>query len=208
MRVHKERFDALVQYKFEQLTSNFENINEDLKKSLIAIRQKPSYETLDQLLGTDGFNNVVFQILQCGNTQFSDGNMTIEYLKDVSAMLAMVLAVREGCLERHLQAEREMIKQVFSFGHHNYARYLSYQYVSLRSMEQHNHPAIINLKETGFGGSISGEPFSSIHGDLITELFNKETKGSRGPMRAGFSTNHQAVNEWITTIHIHGKVRE
>ena len=103
--------------------------------------------------------------------------MTIEYLKDVSAMLAMVSAVREGWLERHLQAEREMIKQVFAFGHQNYARYLSYQYVLLRSMEQHNHPAITNLKEARFGGSISGKPFSSIHGDLITELFNKETKG-------------------------------
>ena len=123
-------------------------------------------------------------------------------------MLAMVSAVREGSLERHLQAERDMIKQVFAFGHHNYARYLSSQHVSVRSMEQRNHPAIQNLKENGFEGSISGDPFSSIHDDLITELFNKETKGTRGPMRAGFSTNHKAVNEWIATIHIHGRVRE
>ena len=57
-------------------------------------------------------------------------------------MLAMVSAVREGSLERHLQAERDMIKQVFAFGHHNY---LSYQHVSVRSMEQQNHPAIQNL---------------------------------------------------------------
>ena len=28
------------------------------------------------------------------------------------------------------------------------------------------------------------------------------------PMRAGFSTNYNAVNEWISTIHIHAKVRE
>ena len=75
-------------------------------------------------------------------------------------------------------------------------------------MEQQNHPAIQDLKTPGFGGSISGEPFSSIHGDLITELFNKATKGTRGPTRAGFSTNREAVNEWIVTIHIHGKVRE
>ena len=58
--------------------------------------------------------------------------MTIEYVKDVSSMLAMVSAVRKGSLERHPQAEHEMIKQVFSFGRHNYARYLSYQHVSLR----------------------------------------------------------------------------
>ena len=27
-------------------------------------------------------------------------------------------------------------------------------------------------------------------------------------MRAGFSTDDKSVNEWIATIHIHGKVRE
>ena len=148
------------------------------------------------------------EILQCGYKQFSEGSMTIEYLKDLSSMLAMVSAVREGCLERHLEEEREMIKQVFASGHHNYACYLLYQHVSFRSMEQQNHPAIQDLKKNGFGGSISGEPFSSIHDDLITELFNKETKGTQGSMRAGFSTNCEAVNEWIATIHIHGKVRE
>ena len=206
MRVHKECFDALVQYKFEDLNSNLENMNQELKDMLIEIRKGPS-ETLDRLLNTEEFKIVASQILQC-KSEFSEGNMTIEYLKDVSSMLAMVSAVREGSLERHLQAERDMIKQVFAFGHHNYARYLSYQHVSVRSMEQQNHPAIQNLKENGFGGSISGEPFSSIHGDLITELFNKETKGTRGPMRAGFSTNHKAINEWIATIHIHGRVRE
>ena len=36
------------------------------------------------------------------------------------------------------------------------------------------------------GGSISGQKFYSIHGDLVTELFNKETKGTAGPFRAGF----------------------
>ena len=43
--------------------------------------------------------------------QFSEGSMTIEYLKDVSLMLAMVSAVTEGCLERHLEAEREIISR-------------------------------------------------------------------------------------------------
>ena len=122
--------------------------------------------------------------------EFSESDITIECFKEVSSMLAMVSAVKEGSLERPHQAARDMIKQMFAFGHYNYARYLSCQHVSVRSMEQQNHLAIQNLKGNGFGGSISGEPFSSIHGDLITELFNKETKGTRGPMRAGFSTNH------------------
>ena len=34
-----------------------------------------------------------------------EASMTISYLKDVSIMLVMVSAVREGNFERHLQAE-------------------------------------------------------------------------------------------------------
>ena len=50
-------------------------------------------------------------------------------------MFAMVSAVREGNLERHLQSERKMLKQTFAFDHYNYAHYCSYQHVYLRSLE-------------------------------------------------------------------------
>ena len=52
---------------------------------------------------------------------------------------------------------------------------------------------------------MSGDPFSTIHGDLITELFNKETKGTGGPFRTGFSTNSESV---VRTIHIHAVLRK
>ena len=69
------------------------------------------------------------------------------------------------------------------------------------------HTEILH-REGSIGGSISGDPFSTIPGDLITELFNKETKGTGGPFRAGFSTNIEAVNKWVRTIHIHAKLRK
>ena len=71
--------------------------------------------------------------------------MSIEYIKDVSCMLAMVSAVREGNLERHLQSEREMLKQVFAFNYQNYAHYCTYQYRYLRSLERSNHPVYVDL---------------------------------------------------------------
>ena len=83
MRVHKECFYALVQYKFEDLTSNLENMNQELKDMLIEIRKGPSSETLDRLLNTEEFKIVASQILQC-KSEFSEGNVTIEYLKDAS----------------------------------------------------------------------------------------------------------------------------
>ena len=71
-----------------------------------------------------------------------------------------------------------------------------------------NHPAYNNLLLLGFGTSLPGGTFSSVHGDLITEYFNKETKGTAGPFRAGFSTDINAVNNWVRTIHIHCKLQE
>ena len=65
-----------------------------------------------------------------------------------------------------------MLKHCFAFDHINYARYLSFQYVFLRDLQGRNHPAITDLKSRGFGGSLSGNAFSSVHGDLITEVFN------------------------------------
>ena len=41
----------------------------------------------------------------------------------------------------------------------------------------------------------------------MTELFNKETKGTAGPFRSGFSTDSEKVNNWVNTIHIHSALR-
>ena len=71
--------------------------------------------------------------------------MTIEYLKDVSAMLALISSVRENQIERHLQAERALLPQMFAFGHINYVRYGF---------------------ENGFVGCLTGRSFSTVHGDL------------------------------------------
>ena len=94
------------------------------------------------------------------------------------------------------------------FNHQNYARYGSYSHINLRSMEKDEHPAFRDLQERGFGASISGEAFSSIYGDLVTELFNKETNGAGGPFRGGFRTSIEAVNTWVNTIHIHSRLKQ
>ena len=77
----------------------------------------------------------------------------------------------------------------------------------LRSWQDEQSPAFKDLNELGFGASITGDKFSAIHGDLHTELFNREAKGTAGPYRSSFSTSVNAVNTWITTSHIHSKIR-
>ena len=143
--------------------------------------------------------------MQCEDR--SDGYLTVEYLKDVSTFLALVSAAREGCVERHLQAERKLIHLAFAYDHPNSSRYCTYQNIYLTHLKKINHPAYEDLRQKGMGGSVTGEPFSSLHGDLHTELFNRETKSTCGPFRSGFSTSNEAVNNWIQTIHIYSELR-
>ena len=147
---------------------------------------------MSQVLSQDSFNVLVSNVLSFKDG--SEGNFTVMHLKDVSTMLAIVSAVREGNLRRHIEAEREMLSLTFAFNHQDYARYCSYQHVFLQNMSQENEQAFRQLSEKGFGASLSGKRFTSIHGDLVTELFNKQTKDTAGPFRAGFSTDVAVVN--------------
>ena len=59
------------------------------------------------------------------------------------------------------------------------------------------------LTNHGFGASMSGEPFSSVHGDYITETtINREEKLSGGPMRGGYSTNSKPWKDLSTQVTI------
>ncbi len=119
----------------------------------------------------------------------------------------MVVAVRESNSELHLQAERNMIPLTFAFSHINYSRYGTYYDVLFRAWQDENCVAFQNLKELGFGASITVDRFASIHDDLHTELFNSQAKGTAGPYRSGFSANINAVNTWIATSDIHSTLR-
>ena len=185
-------FCALVQHKVEGVTSNYDNMSAVLKQSFLKLKTDPCNINVDSILESEEFEELYKKIMH--DMDGTESKMTIEYIKDVSSLLALVAAVRDSNFELHLQAEREIIKHCFAFDHVNYARYLSYQQVYLRDLQRENHPAIKDLNEGGFGGSISGEPFSTLHGDLITEIFNGQTKHQAGPHRTGISTNIVATN--------------
>ena len=133
--------------------------------------------------------------------------MTVCFLRDVSTLLAMLSAAIGKNFERHLQVERKMIKYCFTFDRINYSRYLIYQNVYLRTLQSKWSKTVADLDERDFGGSLSGLPFTSLHGDLITEIFNGHTKRQVGPHAAGFSTDINKVNDWVQKAHIHAKLR-
>ena len=174
MRLHKESFNALVQFRTEKITSGFSEIDPNLKLKLKQLSSAPSPDAMEDVMVCPALELLVQKIVQVEDG--TESRMTISYLRDVSLLLALVSAVREKDLSRHMQAEREMLSLCFAFDHINYARYMSFQHVNLLMLKMCHDPAfteLINLiSERGFGGSLSGETFSAIHGDLITEIYN------------------------------------
>ena len=71
----------------------------------------------------------------------SDGELTINYLKDVSFLLLLFSAVRKGNIDQHLLAERNVIYLAFAYDHENYARYNTYQNIYLSRLKQIDHRA-------------------------------------------------------------------
>ena len=64
------------------------------------------------------------------------------------------------------------------------------------------------LTKHGYSASVTGDRFTAVPGDLITEWFNKQTKGKGGPFRSGFSTKVSAVNTYVRTMHIHARLHQ
>ena len=180
-------------------------MGQKLLDSLHGLISFPSSDRANQVMGGSEYDLLSKEIVHC--VEGTQCQMTVAYLQDVSSLLALVSAVCERDFERYMQAERQMIKHCLAFDHVNYARYLSYQHAYLRDLEQRKHLAFNDLKLRGFGGSFSGGKFSNVHGDIITEVFNGETKRNAGPFRRGYSTNTENVDTCIKTTHIHTKVQ-
>ena len=105
-----------------------------------------------------------------------------------------------------------MLKLIFALDRINSARYnlFSYnlfQHVFLSNLSKDNLSVFDDLLKYRFGAISLGETFSTIHGDLVTEHFNKESKRTTGPYRAGYIFRINTVNKWIAISHIYSKLR-
>ena len=76
--------------------------------------------------------------------------MFVNYLKYVSALLAMIRSVKECNSEMHLEAERTLLSQFFAFGYPDYSRYLTYQNALLEFHCRSNTSVWKYLTENGF----------------------------------------------------------
>ena len=140
----------------------------------------------------------------------SDGELKVNYLKDVSFLLSLNYAVRECNIEKHLLTERNMIYLAFAYDHQNYACCNTHKNFYLYPLKQLGYTSFHDLKIREIGRGITGEGFTEIDSNLFTEFFNKEAKRTVDLFRFGFSTIQtlDGVNCCVNTVHIHTLLRK
>ena len=138
----------------------------DMNSMIAKLRCNTNSETLQVLLNHAPFKQYCDNLIVSSGTQCQ---MMTQYVKDVSLLLALISAVREKTIELHVVAERALLPKCFAFNHINYSRYLTAQHINLQRIQIYKKEAWEDLLKEGFGGSLSGSTFSTIHGDLITE---------------------------------------
>ena len=155
-------------------------------KTLISnLRYNPNSKDLDTLLNLDSFKTYCNDLLVSNNG--TQCQIMIQYIKDVSSQLALVSAVGENSIELHVVAERALLIKCFTFNHVHYVRYLTAQHVHFDRMQIYKSDTWEDLVKNGFGGSLTGHPFST------ETTINREVKVRGGSMR-GFSTS-EATND-------------
>ena len=66
---------------------------------------------------------------------------------------------------------------------------------------------VIHLSQYRFRPKFSEETFSAIHGDAVTEQFDKKSKETAEPYQSEYISRQNTVNKWDLTSHIHAKMR-
>ena len=193
-----------MQLRIEGLTKCHSETTPDLLGKLKKTRRSPTSSTLNDVMKSDEFSKLCVKALKY--KPGTEKHVSVEYLNNVSLILPLISAVREGNFERHRQAENPLVRRCMAFDHPNCARYVRYQHFYLSNLQELNKQVYDDLVTKGFGANMTGQPFSSIHGDLVTEYSNRTTKRTSGPFR--YSKNIDAVNRWVKTIHIHSGLKE
>ena len=84
----------------------------ELKNLFTGRTQNPGLENIVVIMKNEAVNVLFSKIMD--DTVGTEAKMDIRFIKNVSSLLALVSAVRENNFERHMQAEREMVKYCFA----------------------------------------------------------------------------------------------
>ena len=107
-----------------------------------------------------------------------------------------------------MQAHNNLLPLLFAFSHQNYVRYLTQYHVELTNLSFTKPQAFSGLEILGPGDSLSGNKFSTIPGDLVTEVaIYREVKVRGGPTRGAHIASINAEN-FILNSHMLDKLKK
>ena len=114
-RLHKQSFEALVCFRIMKILENL-SLGDIFTALIGKLRVDSSPVLAESAIVHPNFCNIRSAITAtCGTLS----SMFVNYLKDVSALLAMIRVVRKCNIEMHLEAERVLLPQPFAFVHRN-----------------------------------------------------------------------------------------
>ena len=97
--LRKEILRALVQRRVEDITDKFELIHPQLISNLSKFMQRPSNKALEHVTNVKEYKELVTAVL---STTGRRSQMVMNYLKDVSTMLAIVPPARTGKITQYV----------------------------------------------------------------------------------------------------------
>ena len=165
LQLYKLYFEALVRFRIREFLKNL-TLDDTFTALICKLRFDSSPTLVESVIEHLNFCNIRSTITA---TSGALSSMFLNCLKDVSGLLAMIRFVRESTTGMHLEAERALLLQLLAFGQPNYSRYRTYQHALLEVHRILNTSIWKDLKENGFGGSLTGDKFYTEHEDLIIE---------------------------------------
>ena len=111
------------------------------------------------------------------------GTWILDYIQENSLLLFEITAYREKNIKIHLLAHSDLLALSFAFNHQNYVQCLTQHHVELPNLSFTKPQAFSDLEIFDPGDSLSGNKFSTIPGDLVTEVASIERSKSEVVLR-------------------------
>ena len=125
----------------------------ELKSLVLNLSRKCTAKNLNLMLNNDEFQNVLRRILK--NLHSNEWKSNVCFLQDISKRRRILNAICR--LKRKWSCS-------FTFGHVNCSQYLNYQHVYFKKLKSKSRKTVLVLDKKGFGGFLSGLPFTNLQG--------------------------------------------
>ena len=113
----KKDLMLLFKKKIEDITKKFELIHLDFASNLSEYRQRPPSKALEYVVNVKDYKDLATAVLSVIGTR---SQMVMNYCKDFLTMLAVLTVIWTGNITQHRQAERQMLKYIFTFDHNSF----------------------------------------------------------------------------------------